>query len=387
LPIVARVSAVVDGAEVVSSIDRTPGDVYESFSVDLIVLGPAESAAVDIRFVADAAASICVDELVLEFVAAPPTETPTETPTSTTTPATPANTATTVASASPTVPPTQTATSGPTGNGLVFINGGFEDGIAGWSKFGGELSAAASPRMSGARAGRLTSATESTKWAYQPVRIDAAKTYEFQGYIATDEGVSEAYLRISWYVSDEASGSALSSTDSLSQLAGGSDFSHLTTGPVAPPPDAHSARLRVMLAPASGSTATIFLDDFSFGTTTAAPSTHTPVPAPTMTRVAQVAGSTATSTRDATPRPSASPDASNTPERSTPSATVTASESGQVAAVSTRGGGLSALQGVDEPEATPLPDSDTPAWVYIALPAIPGLLGAGYWVSKRRQSP
>jgi hypothetical protein len=395
LPIVARVSAVVDGAEVATSVDRTPGDAYENFSVDLIVLGPAESAAVDIRFVADTAASICVDELTLEFVASPPTETPTPTATATEAPGaeTPAVTQTIATTPGTTATATATPTASPpsTDNGLIFVNGGFEDGTSGWSKFGGELSTSANQRLSGAAGGRLTSSTASTKWAYQPVRIDPAKTYEFQGHVATD-GEVEAYLRVSWYASSDASGSALSSIDSLSRVGAGSGFTHLTTGAIAPPQDAHSARLRVMLAPASESMASIFMDDFSFGITTAPPSTRTPVPEPAETGQAQVAGATATRVPPgSTTPPSVSPQAISTRQGSTPSASpsgTATSDSGQAAAVGTRSSGRSAFQGRnEETPASPVGNTDTPAWVYVALPAIAGLLGAGYWYSRRRQSP
>jgi hypothetical protein len=393
--VVARINGMVDGVQYTQSIDVTPGETYQSFSVNLPTPGQAESVTVEVRYIAEGPTTICIDDLALEFVAAPPTETPTPTETvtavATTGTATATQTVPVTGSATPTA--TSTTATSSTDNGLVFINGGFEDGIDGWSKFGGELSTSANQRLSGEAAGRLTSATQSTKWAYQPVRIDPARTYEFQGYVATDGDVSEAYLRIAWYTSDDASGSALSSIDSLSRLGSASGFAYLTTGPVAPPPDARSARLRVILAPASTSTATIFMDDFSFGTTTAPPATRTPVPEPTATLQAQVAGATATrAPREATANPSSSAEPTSTRERSTPSAspstTATASGSSLAASGQSGAGGGTSLEGRgEEPAVAPVGGSDTPVWVYVALPAVAGLLGAGYWYSKRRQSP
>jgi hypothetical protein len=184
--------------------------------------------------------------------------------------------------------PTSTATpAGQSSNGaLRFVNGGFEDELDGWLKFGGELQAVESPRRAGSGAARFSSNTASTKWAYQVVEVDGGRAYAFDGYAQVGAGVEAAYLRISWYESEDGSGTAISTDDSTASLTTStSDFVYLTTGPCTAPDGARSARLRVMLAPAGDASASLYLDDFSFGlATTAAVPTLTPTPAPLPTQ-------------------------------------------------------------------------------------------------------
>jgi hypothetical protein len=132
--------------------------------------------------------------------------------------------------------------------------------------------------QSGAQAGRLVSRTTSTKWAYQVVLVDPSRSYEFAGYLAAEAGVSSALLRISWYASNDGSGQQLSTTDSTESLTADSGYVYLTTGPVGPPPDAHSARARVVMTPIGAAAASIAFDDLWFGE--AAPATAEPQPPP-----------------------------------------------------------------------------------------------------------
>jgi hypothetical protein len=98
--------------------------------------------------------------------------------------------------------------------------------------------------------------------------------------LRTGENAREAYLRISWYPTADASGPALSTSDSSERVNGaGGGYVRLSTGAVQPPTGSASARLRVLLAPASAARATLFIDDVSFSVT-AAPS---PTPLPTGT--------------------------------------------------------------------------------------------------------
>ena len=167
---------------------------------------------------------------------------------------------------------------------LAFVNGGFEQGLTNWQKFGGELATTGSPRRSGEAAGVLRSATDSTKWAYQTIAVTPGRYYEFAGYVQTGEGVSAAYLRISWYSSTDGTGSAAATDDSLQSLGALSGaFVFLTTGPVEAPAGARSARARVLLTPSSASEAAVYLDDFSFTETDAPAATATTPPGATST--------------------------------------------------------------------------------------------------------
>jgi len=235
--------------------------------------------------------------------AAPATRTPTSTSTSTDTP-TFTTTATGTRTPSPTRTPTPTRTATPTSVADVvdgaLHNGGFEqvdaDGApVGWQKFGGTLESVAEPVHGGARAARLTSASDSTKWAYQTVLVDPGASYAFGAWLRDDDpGVQAAFLRISWYASDDGSGSAIGATDSLAAPhIEASDYHELTTGAVAAPPDAHSARLRVMLSPISAAYTAIFIDDASFG-----PSSAETRPSPTLAAAGpQPAGALPTAAR------------------------------------------------------------------------------------------
>ena len=155
------------------------------------------------------------------FSTATPTPTSVPFPTSTSLPgfvATATPTVATNATATPTVlatsTPTPTAAQAAAAGGFSFVNGGFEEGLRGWQKYGGELRAIGNPHRNGNGAAALTSATTSTKWAFQVVAIDPAGAYEFSGYLLPGANVSAAYLRISWYDAPDGSGRALATDDS-----------------------------------------------------------------------------------------------------------------------------------------------------------------------------
>jgi hypothetical protein len=145
------------------------------------------------------------------------------------------------------------------------FNGDFELGLVGWQKLGGELRLVGTRVHAGASAGSLVSNTDSTKWAYQIVRVDPSLWYEFAGYVAADSGVSRAYLRISWYASRDGSGWQIATTDSTQAIGGGTGFVALSTGSVQPPPSAASARVRILMTPLGTAAATVFFDDMFFG--------------------------------------------------------------------------------------------------------------------------
>lgn len=150
-------------------------------------------------------------------------------------------------------------------------NGDFEsateDGSpAGWEKYGGTLSRANSPVHSGAYAARLQSDTDSTKWLYQTVAVTGGDWYAFDAWVLhDDDNVRSASLRVSWYASGDGSGRALASADSSAHLTSPApEYRFLSTGSIAVPGDARSARLRILLAPVSATPASILVDDATF---------------------------------------------------------------------------------------------------------------------------
>jgi hypothetical protein len=149
------------------------------------------------------------------------------------------------------------------------LNGGFEEALdgmpVGWGKYGGALERTATHYRSGSFAAAYSSDTESTKWVYQPVGVQPGRAYVFDGYVLLDDqAVAEVFLRVSWYTSDDASGSAVVTADSTERLTGSDpSFRYLTTGATLVPLGTRSARVRVMLVPLSSARATIYLDDMS----------------------------------------------------------------------------------------------------------------------------
>ena len=202
-----------------------------------------------------------IDDITLQ---GPPPEPPTETPSETETPTATAVVATPTRSPSPTPSPVPT-----TGISSLLVNGDFEDGdgdvLSGWSKYGGELSRTSDHCRGGGHSGAFRSDSDSTKWVYQALTISGGAAYQFGIYVLLDNpAAGEVFLRISWYESGDASGSAIATSDSPARLSGRDpSFRYLSTGAVLAPPTASSARLRVMLAPASSAQATVYLDDAS----------------------------------------------------------------------------------------------------------------------------
>jgi hypothetical protein len=314
------------------------GASYQSLALTSVT-GPAGATELRVQFQVLTGASICIDDVTLEgpppvsptpsptvTLTPLPTDTPTRTPSQehpTSTPRPPTSTRIPSATRTPTAPatarPRAAATSSVTGT-LVsesIANGGFEDGLAPWLKVGGELSLVSSPVRSGHAAGALTSTTTSTKWAYQVVSVSPGETYEFAGFLRPGAGVSEAYLRISWYTSADGSGSALGNTDSDVRLSGPqADFVYLTTGPVSAPSSANSARVRAMMAPAGAATAVLYLDDMAFGPSAGTPGAEDIAPAsPADDAIGSAAGDFASAPQSAVPSDSPGPQTFATAEQ------------------------------------------------------------------------
>jgi hypothetical protein len=110
-------------------------------------------------------------------------------------------------------------------------------------------------------------------------------------------GGGNAGIRVSWYASDDGSGSQLS--QSAGATTSSTAWTWLDTGPIQAPADAQSARVRLVLTP-DGSTTACF-DDAAFVQADAPAATPTPVPSASGAAPSGPAGqSPATATRAAT---------------------------------------------------------------------------------------
>ncbi|MGE5594904.1 MAG: lamin tail domain-containing protein [Hyphomicrobiales bacterium] len=216
------------------------------------------------------------DDASLQEVAAAPSPTPTEVP-ATPSPTPTATASPTVALPTPTVTPTATPTKtrtpgggtappsktpatplpGPgTDDDGALLNGGFEllagDLPAFWSKQGGEMRSEPEA-FEGQRAVALDSTTSATKWLWQAVAIDEHSRYRLSGQARIGSGQGEAWLRVSWYLSGDGSGTAVRQDDSA--ITSSSRWTALTTGVLKPPQAARSARVRLMLRPQGAASA------------------------------------------------------------------------------------------------------------------------------------
>jgi hypothetical protein len=249
-----------------------------------------------------------------------------------------------VAGPSPTAVPTATkAPSAPTlTTGLA--NGGFEEADdegrpIGWRKYGGELIRSSAARWEGQFAAAFISRTTSTKWAFQTVAVEGGKAYVLSGYaLKNDANIEASYLRLSWYASPDGSGRAIDSVDSTTRLTDDSpDFRFLTTGPVAAPAEAGSAKVRLMLDPVSEAEGKVYFDAISFEETIMPPPTQTAVPSPlaeetaTPPEAAQTPLSPPSGDRESftPPAPGEQSDSSPSPSASRPSPTVLSATPGR----------------------------------------------------------
>jgi hypothetical protein len=263
------------------------GNAFSLLQTDpLEVPAGARSAALRLMFrPADTTEATALFDDVSFMMVAPPTDRPaTHSPSPS--PAESAGDATPSPAVSPS--PTHTSTPAPTPSAaatptpatepVVFpllVNGGFEtareDGTPyGWHKIGGEIAVADEERVEGDLALAISSETSSTKWAYEAVSVTPGAFYGAEVWAMNTAGGDTLLLRISWYESDDAGGSAIDSVDSQGTVTGDAGgFRLLSTGPVQAPGDAHSARVRLLLEPASAASTRAFFDDVSFGETAA----------------------------------------------------------------------------------------------------------------------
>ncbi|MCH7999931.1 MAG: hypothetical protein IIA91_10685 [Chloroflexi bacterium] len=216
-------------------------------------------------------------KFALDPVATPiacPTPTPSPTPTPT-----PAPAPTLVPKPTPTpTPSAPTSAASAVAEPTLFpalVNGGFEDvredGTPyGWRKIGGEVSASADASSEGDLSASMLSRTESTKWLYQTVSVEGEAHYRLQAMaMKNDPAAREVLLRVSWYASADGSGSQLSTVDSSALTEDSPEFVALDTGPVPAPPEARSAKVRLLLRPRSAALVVVYFDDVRFEVTAA----------------------------------------------------------------------------------------------------------------------
>ncbi len=256
-----------------SSYSLTTLDVaFQSLTTGQMSVPPAAVAAqVKVRVQTAGSFLIYLDDFSL--TGPPPQATPTPSPPASS--PTPAPVATPTSTATPVPPATSTPVPSSEAEPAVFpalVNGGFEqlraDGTPyGWRKQGGEMGVTAVAKVDGTRALSLASTTIATKWVYQAVTVHGGAHYEASAYGSAITGVDAIFVRLSWYASDDGGGQAIDQADSA-ELTAGTGFQHISTGPVQAPPDARTARIRLMLRPSSASPAIAYFDAASFAPST-----------------------------------------------------------------------------------------------------------------------
>jgi hypothetical protein len=163
--------------------------------------------------------------------------------------------------------------------GGLIRNGDFEQEVDGkpahWSKVGGTLTLS-DDSYRGVFAAALESDTSSLKWIHQVATVQPGGWYGGAGRGRVVIGSGEVFFRISWYESDDGSGTSLSQADG--PIVSSLGWSSLSVGPVQAPADAHSARVRLMVRPASASLMTGAFDDVFFASAQTPDATPTPTP-------------------------------------------------------------------------------------------------------------
>lgn len=282
-----------DGSgEAISSDDSTGVIGANSSSFQQLVTDPvqapsgARSARVRLMFRPAGASSATVYFDDVGFAGTPPPTDPPATPAPTGNAATPAPT---TAGWTPTPRPTNGSTNSPdptdppasadrTGEPESFsslVNGSFEeareDGTPyGWHKVGGSFAVSPANRTEGELGLQITSDTAATKWVYQSVQVSPGAYYRATAWAMNTASGDELILRVSWYPTSNGSGSAISDVDSSGTVRGApTGFRLLDTGAVRAPSGAHSARIRLLLRPASTQTTHAFFDDARVAPTSA----------------------------------------------------------------------------------------------------------------------
>jgi hypothetical protein len=247
------------------------------------------------------------DDLVWRaFSTSFPTQTASETESPTDTP-TPSETPVVSRTPGPTETPDPTETPAPRPSlGPNLLNASFEaedpEGRPkAWRTYGGHVDVTRTWASRGAASARLWSETDSTKWLYQAVTVDPGSAY-VAGSSVLVQGAAEAFLRVSWYATPDASGTLLASEDSRTVRDG--PPGRLSVNRIVAPANARSAVVRLMLRPDGPAPAAALFDAVVFRAVLGPVPTATPTPSPT-------ASETATPDPTASASPSATPEATH----------------------------------------------------------------------------
>ncbi|MEK7565948.1 MAG: hypothetical protein AAB506_02805 [Patescibacteria group bacterium] len=153
----------------------------------------------------------------------------------------------------------------------ILSNLDFEDwdssGPASWQKsaasnFSVTMSSDSGQTKSGTRSALLNVNTSTYRYIYVTGNVSPSTPYRFSGFLRGVSGSFNAVLRLAWYA--EGSTSQLSTDDSNS-LSGTSDNFSEVAVEVTSPATAKTVKARVVLTPASGSTAnSLLVDNLSF---------------------------------------------------------------------------------------------------------------------------
>ena len=186
----------------------------------------------------------------------------------------------------------------------LLVNGGFEDGTAGWLAIGGELTVSDAFAHGGSYASVFaTDSTSSRREISHCLAVAPSVDYDFQGYAARREGddVSTLRLDVHWHDREDCLGSKLWTVQSpMIPLDGEEHWYELAVGGRSP----DAARSAYLTVEVQESEATVFLDDFAVSSAVAPTETPTVEPSASPTRTA--------TPRPPIPSPSATPHVSPT---------------------------------------------------------------------------
>jgi len=190
----------------------------------------------------------------------------------------------------------------------LLINGGFEDGTAGWLAIGGELTASDAFVRSGSYAGVFATAQVRAE-PRQCMSVAPSSDYEFRGYATRRQGdlKSSLRLRVLWWDQGNCLGQKLWTHDSpMVTLDEEGRWYELALGGRSP----DAARSAYLTIEVQESGVTVYLDDFAVSGP-AAPA-ETPTPEPPASASPTRTASPAATHQPPTPSPSATPHISPT---------------------------------------------------------------------------
>jgi len=200
----------------------------------------------------------------------------------------------------------------------LLVNGGFEDGTAGWSAVGGGLDASEAPVRSGSYSGAFVTARVRAEVAHC-LPVDASADYEFRGYAARREGDPESSLRlrVQWLNQDNCPGEGLWTSDSpMVTMDREESWYELAVSARSP----NTARWAYLTVEVQETGATVYLDDFAVSGPAVPTETPTlepsPDPSPSVSPIPtagpQFTPAPSATRQHRTPSPSATPRVSPT---------------------------------------------------------------------------